>query len=288
MQSTQYRQDLHIPKPIIFVGKFLQFFSLKWAMRYAVKVFGKPIKYPTPKRELGMDANSTQKPLYIKSLNKEIVVYEYGKSDKKILLAHGWNGRGTQLVKIADTLLALGYQTISFDAPGHGKAKGNFSHMAEFIDCIMQLEKEYGPFHAAVGHSLGAMALLNSVKKGLKLNSIVIIGSGDIVSDIVDNFIYNMQLKPKVSELLQLYFEDKVGAAMNSYSASVAAKEVNIPVMVIHDEDDKDVPVSAAINIDKHLPNSTLYITKKLGHQKILGNGTVIDNLCKHIETSKN
>jgi esterase/lipase len=43
-------------------------------------------------------------------------VYQYGQSDKKVLLVHGWSGRGTQLVKIADALLKSGYSTISFDA----------------------------------------------------------------------------------------------------------------------------------------------------------------------------
>jgi hypothetical protein len=52
---------------------------------------------------------------HIPTINKSVVVYQYG-SDKKVLLVHGWSGRGTQLVKIADALLKSGCSTISFDA----------------------------------------------------------------------------------------------------------------------------------------------------------------------------
>ena len=41
---------------------------------------------------------STQENVFIESLNKTVVIYRYGKGDKKILLVHGWSGRGTQLI----------------------------------------------------------------------------------------------------------------------------------------------------------------------------------------------
>jgi pimeloyl-ACP methyl ester carboxylesterase len=137
------------------------------------------------------------------------MVYEYGKSDKKVLLVHGWSGRGTQLFKIADALLKEGYSTISFDAPAHGKSPGNSSIMLEFIASIFELEKQFGPFEIAIGHSLGGMAVLNAAKLGFHTDKIVVIGSGDIVQDIIDDFIKKLQLKPAISIKLRDYFEAK-------------------------------------------------------------------------------
>jgi esterase/lipase len=55
-----------------------------------------------------MEQISTQKhSIFLQ--NKSVVVYQYGQSDKKVLLVHGWSGRGTQLVKIADALLKSGF-----------------------------------------------------------------------------------------------------------------------------------------------------------------------------------
>jgi len=236
--------------------------------KFAVKLFTRPIKYKIPKREFNMDKASVQETFLVPSINKEIVVYHYGKSDKKILLVHGWSGRGTQLVKIADELLNLGYSTISFDAPAHGKSNGNTSIMAEFIASILELEKQFGPFEFAIGHSLGGMSILNAIREKLKVSKVVIIGSGDIIQDIIDDFIKKLKLNPEIGIKLREHFEKKYGVEMNYYSASNAAKEVLIPVLIIHDENDVDVNVKAAYNIKENLNISDLMITKNLGHRK--------------------
>jgi len=282
--KTKKKQHLSVPKVVIYIGKILQFFSVKLTTLYLARLFTTPIKHKVPIRELGMDKNSIQKRILIPDVNKEIVVYQYGKSDKKILLVHGWSGRGTQLVKFADALVKEGFSTISFDAPAHGKSIGNTTIMTEFIASIIEIDKKFGPFEGAVGHSLGGMALLNAIKKGLKINRLVIIGSGDKVSDILDDFVAKLELKPEFSLHLQQHFEKKYNEPMENYSAHSAAKTVEIPVLVIHDENDYEVPVTTSINIHEHLKNSELFITQHLGHRKILGNPFVIEKTVEFIK----
>lgn len=238
-----------------------------------------------PKRELQMDADSNQLVMPVPAINTEIVVYQYGKSERKILLVHGWSGRGTQLVKIADELLKLGYSTVSFDAPAHGKSKGKTTLMPEFIASILELEKQLGPFEFAIGHSLGGMSILNALAQGFKTNKAVTIGSADIIQDIIDEFIGNLQLKPEFGIQLKDHFEAKFGLEMDSFSASRAAKSVTIPVLVIHDKNDTDLNVAAAYHIHESLKNSELLITEGLGHRKILGNETVIKNIITFIHS---
>ena len=272
-------QTLKIPKVILITAKLFEAISPKLATKFAAKLFTTPIKHKIPKREFQMNKESIQKTIFIPSINKEIVVYHYGKSNKKILLVHGWSGRGTQLVKIADELINLGYSTISFDAPAHGKSKGNSTIMVEFIASILELEKQFGPFEFAIGHSLGGMSILNVIRENLKVKKAVIIGSGDIIQDIIDDFIKKLKLKPEIGIKLRDHFEKKYGVEMNYYSASNAAKEVLIPVLIIHDENDEDVNIKAAYNISENLKNSELMITKNLGHRKILGNEKVISKI---------
>ena len=52
-----------------------------------------------------------------------------------------------------------------------------------------------------------------------------------------------------------------------------------IPVFVIHDKQDKDVPVHCASHIHENLPNGKLLITDGLGHRKILGDTQVIKQI---------
>lgn len=230
-----------------------------------------------------MDQNSVQKLINIPRLNKQVVVYEYGECEKKILLVHGWSGRGTQLVKIADELLKFGYSTVSFDAPAHGKSPGNNGIMTDFIAAILEIDKQYGPFDAAVGHSLGGMSILNAIKQGLQLKCAAIIGSGDIVQDIIDDFVAKLELQPNLATGIRLHFEKKYGEKMNDYSAFEAAKETEIPILVVHDKDDPEVPVKAGIHIHKHLRNGTLMLTEGLGHRKILGNREVVEKVIEFI-----
>ena len=282
-KKQKQSQVIEIPKAILFTAKLLQAVSPSLTTKFAAKLFTTPIRHKLPKRELHMERDSIQKSIVIPEIQKEIVVYEYGKSDKKVLLVHGWSGRGTQLVKIADELLKMGYMTISFDAPAHGKSKGNSSIMIEFIASILEIEKQYGPFEFAIGHSLGGMSVLNAIKQNLKVKKAVIIGSGDIIQDIIDDFICKLQLKPEFGIKLRNHFEAKFGGKMDDYSAYKAAEKTEVPVLIIHDKDDDDVSVKAAYNIQKHLKQSEIMITEGLGHRKILGDENVIQKVKEFI-----
>lgn len=282
-KKQKQAQVIEIPKAILFTAKFLQAVSPSLTTKFAAKLFTTPIKHKLPKRELLMERESVQKSILVPEIRKEIVVYEYGKSDRKILLVHGWSGRGTQLVKIADEMLKLGYMTISFDAPAHGKSKGNYSIMTEFIASILELEKQYGPFEFAIGHSLGGMSVLNAIKQNLQVKKAITLGSGDIIQDIIDDFISKLQLKPEFGIRLRNHFEAKFGGKMDDYSAYKAAEKTEIPVLIIHDKDDDDVSVKAAYHIQKHLKQSEIMITEGLGHRKILGDEAVIDKIKEFI-----
>jgi pimeloyl-ACP methyl ester carboxylesterase len=276
-------QVIEIPKAILFIAKLLQALSPLLTTKFAAKLFTTPIKHKLPKRELNMERESVQKSILIPEIQKEIVVYEYGKSEKKILLVHGWSGRGTQLVKIADEMLKIGYMTVSFDAPAHGKSKGNSSIMIEFIASILAIDKQFGPFEFAIGHSLGGISVLNAMKQNFKVKKAITLGSGDIIQDIIDDFICKLKLKPEFGIRLRDYFEAKYGGKMEDYSAYKAAEATNIPVLIIHDKDDNDVAVAAAYNIQKHLKHAEIMITEGLGHRKILGDDAVIQKIIEFI-----
>lgn len=281
---TNHTKSLKIPQFIIVSSKVCAFISTKLVTTYAAKLFTTPIKHKIPKREFEMDQKSSQKTIYVPSIDKNIVTYEYGKSEHKVLLVHGWSGRGTQLFKIADELLKNGYSTVSFDAPAHGKSKGNSTIMSDFIASIMEIEKQFGPFDFAIGHSLGGMSVLNAIKDGLHVNKAIVIGSGDIVQDILDDFISKLGLKQEISERLRDRFENKYQVKMDDFSAYKASQKVKIPVLVIHDNDDPEVPVKAGIHIHENLKNGTLYLTEGLGHRKILGNQNVIKTILDFIK----
>ena len=286
-KSEKPVQSLKIPKVIVIAARFLSLISTKWTVAFASRLFTTPMKHNLPKRELEMDAKTRQEIVAIPSIGKKIVAYHYGEGDRKILLAHGWSGRGTQLVKFADALIEAGYSTVSFDAPSHGKSSGTTTLLPEFVATILELEKQFGPFEAAIGHSLGGMSLLNAVRLGLHIDSLTIIGSGDVIKDILDDFIRQMELKPEFSDLLRIHFEKKYKVSMDSFSSWHSAKAIDIPVLVIHDENDEKVPVKCAVHIKENLRNGKLVITQNLGHRKILGDRKVVEKTINFIKNQE-
>lgn len=282
--KKKHNSAVKIPTFIKLTAKVLETVAPGLAVTFMVKLFTTPRRFKLPKREQEMERTTRQEKIKIAGINKIINVYLWGEGPKRVLLVHGWSGRGTQLHSIAARLLKNGYSTVSFDAPAHGKSGGKTSEMTEFVACILQLEKQYGPFEHAIGHSLGAMAVLNAVKNGLAVNKAVIIGSGDIIKDIMDGFTKNLGMKIATGTKMIQRFEKKFGETINNYSAYIAAQAVNNPVLVLHDKDDNDVPVSAAHNISRHLKNHQLVITEGLGHRKILGDKTVIKTIIEFLQ----
>lgn len=273
-----------IPSSIIFTGKVLQFFSSTLASNFAIKLFRTPVRFKTPEREKMMAESAQKEMLFIPSIKKEIMLYRYGYSRRKVLLVHGWSGRGTQLYNIADKLLENGYMTFSFDAPAHGNSTGKTTMMTEFIAAIMFIEEKFGPFEIAIGHSLGGMSVLNSVKQGLSIRMAVIIGSGDIITDTIKDFVNKLELKSKILSKIKIRFLKKHGESIDNYSASIAAKDVKIATLVIHDTEDNDVPVSCAYNIRQNLEQGEILITNGLGHRRILKDKNVTSRIIEFIK----
>lgn len=277
---------IKIPAYITVTGKIIQFFSNRLASKYALYFFLRPMPYSLPEREKGMFDNSKQFLIDVPSIGKKINIYEYGTGEKNVLLVHGWSGRGTQLFSIADFLLSKGYKIISFDAPAHGKSKGEETYMREFVECVLEIGKRY-EFDTAIGHSLGGMSLINAVRKGLKINFLIAISSANNVTILLDEFVKKMGLNGYVYNYLYKYFEElfkSFDENMEDYSSSNAVKNLNVPVLVMADKDDVDVLLECCQKIHNNAKNSHMYVTEGLGHRRILADKGVINKIYEFIK----
>lgn len=267
-------------KSISKIGKSMQFLSPALATKFALKLFATPINFKTPERELMLRKSAKNELIFIPSIKKDIMVYTYGYSQKKVLIAHGWSGRGTQLYELADKILENKMMVISFDGPAHGLSSGKTTSMPEFLEVIREIDKKYGPFDMAIGHSFGGMVLLNSVARNyLRIQKLVIIGTDDSVYDIIKSFITKIELKPKIATYLKVFIEKKFKESLESYNSSNAAKKIITPTLVIHDSEDTYVPVSSATIIRQNLKNGELLITNGLGHHKIFKDKAIIERI---------
>src|SRR5690606_23303981 len=158
--KTKKRSGPKVPRALLITAKVLEKTAPNLLVRFLARVFATPIRHKLPKRELEMFQTAKRSQHFVKALNTSVEIYHYGSPGPTVLLVHGWSGRGTQLVKIADALLESGDHVLSFDAPAHGQSPGQTTLLSEFITCSRDLEKHCGPFESMIGHSLGGLAVL--------------------------------------------------------------------------------------------------------------------------------
>jgi pimeloyl-ACP methyl ester carboxylesterase len=283
--SIPKQDPLKIPSHIIRTGKILQFFSTSLAATFALKLFKTPQKFKTPEREEMMRESAKKQMITVPSIKKDIMVYEYGYSKQKVLLVHGWAGRGTQLYQIADKILENRMMTISFDAPAHGLSKGKTTNFPEYVAAINYINEIYGPFEAVIGHSFGGITSMAALAENPFTNKSVVIGIDCSINDVIDNFAKKLQLKQSVANKIKNHLSKIFKKSIESVSPCETAKKTIIPTLVLHDTQDMDVDVSNAYKIRQNLVNGELLVTNGLGHRRILRDKKVINRIIDFIKT---
>ncbi len=277
------QSNVKIPRFIINTGKFLQALSPTLATKYVRFLFQKPIKHKTPEKEKVWGEKADISYIAVPEIGKSIAVYQWGDGDKRALVVHGWSGRATQMYQIIEKLLNHGYKVISIDGPAHGKSTGSKTMMPEFIKAIEKTSETYGPIDVAIGHSMGGISLLNVQGMHALFNKLVIIGAPDSIFNIFHGFVNKLELKKIVADKLIAVFEKITGKSIFDFHGSTHCKKIKEPVLIVHDEDDNEVPVGDAINNYQSLQNGKLLKTNGLGHGRILKNREVINQIINFI-----
>jgi pimeloyl-ACP methyl ester carboxylesterase len=233
----------------------------------ALRLFLTPFRIPAGEKEKAQAKLASQKYLYFR--NSKIAVYDWGGNGPKVLLVHGWSGRGTQMGSIALWLQAQGYHPFSFDAPGHGKSNGKTCSMLAFSETINFIQEEYGMV-MAVGHSLGGASLILSQSMGQRFFQIATISAPASVADAMTQFGKRLGWSRALLANTMEYTENKFNTTLESVSAASLSQTIWCDGLVIHDEGDQEVTVRNAEIIHAGWKNSSLVHTQNLGHFKIL------------------
>ena len=277
------RNDLQsaeqIPKLLKLLIHTISFFSSKTTTALLGYIFSRPLRHKPHVREKEFIISSKKETHFIPSINKRIKTYELEGSRKKVLLVHGWSGRGSQLSSIATECNKKGFFVVSFDAPAHGGSSSYTTNVPEFVEAINFLNKTKGPFDYAIGHSFGGASIFNYCRKYRSFEKIIVIGTQSKLSIYFAEFIKIMGLKDSYSKKIMTLFEKRVGEKILDYDPENFVRNISSKTLIIHCSDDNYVSFGSAIALRKELKNSELYKTTGLGHRKILGDKKTIDRL---------
>jgi pimeloyl-ACP methyl ester carboxylesterase len=262
------------------------------AGRWAIRLFFKPMRYQRPGREKAFLAKAAVQKLPFTGMDSRpsgestYTVYRWGQGPK-VLLAHGWAGRGTQMGFFIEPLVAAGYEVIAFDAPAHGDSSGQRTNVVEFAQVVKEIGQEVGGFTAIVGHSLGGIASGLAVQEGVRTEKLVTISSPSQMEYVLSSFAEQINASEGSIRYLRDYITTLAHRDPNEFSLSRIVTRIRVPGLIIHDQIDRNISYEQGKILAASWPDSTFISTEGLGHNRILRDPNVIASVVDFIEADK-
>lgn len=215
-------------------------------------------------------------PLVLPSAGKVLGGFAWG-SGPAVLLVHGWGGDSAQLTGFVNPLVQEGYRVVAFDLPAHGRSRGRTTNVFRAAAAVRAAGDAFGPLHAVVGHSFGALASTVAVAQGMPVNRVVSVASPALPEAVLDGFSGLLGLSPRIRDGLYQRLERFAGREFWSRLGHP------LPALIIHDRDDREIPFQSAEVLASAWPRARLIPTAGLGHNRILRDSHVIAEITRFV-----
>ncbi len=254
------------------------------AHRYFLKIFFTPLKYPVPEKE--NKATSFAKTFTLTAANQSVQGYIWGDEGLPyVLVVHGWAGRATQFRRFIRPLLKSGFRVIGFDGPAHGSSTGRRTNIYEFRETLNKIYEIHGEPAAIIAHSFGGVAVLFAAMQGLHVRKLVNIASPSIGDEVIRTYLKAVNGSWSTGLFFKDYIKRTLGKSFDEFSSLHFVKNLPQPIdiLLVHDENDREVEIRHAEALMEAYPRAQLMRTHKLGHTRILKDDDVIRRIVAYI-----
>ena len=208
--------------------------------------------------------------------NIPVAVYKWGKGPV-VVFVHGWSGRGSQVSAFVGPLTGAGYQVLSIDAPGHGDTPGDRTNIIECAAVLTACSSQYGPIYGAVTHSFGGMVLAYAMHRGVSVERVVCISAPAHIDYLLESFTQTLAIPDAVSTVMRRLMDQRFPEnVLERLSIVENVLDLSVPALIIHDEDDHNVPWQQGKMIADAWPGAQFLKTSGLGHGRILRDKAVV------------
>ncbi len=257
------------------------------AVRLLERLFTMPLEYRAPARET--EWMSSAERTYLQFDNqRRIPIYTWGDAGPTALLVHGWAGRAGQMAVYAAPLVEAGYRVVAFDAPAHGNADGRFSALPELALAIERIATEIGPIRAIVAHSMGTAATTLALSRGVPAERLVYLAPPEELSRFLTRLSQFMGFSDEIAPRVQKRLERRYGVPLEEARGSVLAPNLTVPLLVIHDHEDRDVPIEEGRRLVNAWPGAKLIETHGLGHTRIIRRARIVKTAIRFLTETPN
>ncbi|HJW34863.1 MAG TPA: alpha/beta fold hydrolase [Holophagaceae bacterium] len=241
--------------------------------RLAQTLFITPPRHTPSARERESLRHMT--PLRIPYRGGTLLAHSRGKGPL-VLLLHGWGGRGGQMRAFAAGLADADFRAVVLDAPAHGGSPGWQAGIPQFAEALKAAEAHLGPIHGVVGHSLGGISTLVALAEGLEARRAVVVAAPAHPRRFYRQLLERLGVEDRRWPELEAAFERHVGRSFEEVEGPALARRLTTPLLVVHDDQDREVPMEEAVDTASAHPGAQLLPTTGLGHRRILKDPAVI------------
>jgi pimeloyl-ACP methyl ester carboxylesterase len=230
---------------------------------------------PRARRSSGERLLREADPMRLSVDGRPVAAWRWGEGPAVALL-HGWGGQAAQMTSFVPPLLERGFSAVALDAPGHGRSRRGLSSAPQFARALRAVADAVGGLHAVVAHSLGAAATALALRDGLRAGRVVFLGAAADPPRWAGDFAERLGVRPRLVEAMRLRSERRLGMRWRELHLPTMAARFEIPLLLIHDRDDADVPFADSEAIASAWPGAALLETSGVGHNRMLRDAAVV------------
>ncbi len=199
-----------------------------------------------------------------------------GLSRGTVLLVHGWTGQSLFMAGFIEPLLAKGFRVIAMDLPAHGGSSGRQLNFPLAVEAITSVVRDQLPLAGMIGHSFGGAVAAVAIAGGVEafapipVHRLVTIAAPKAMQGYGRAFSTALGLTTRGHAA----FEDQIlaiaGRPMASFSSVDYLRRTQVPTLVMHAPDDKEIPFSDAESLASAGAHVELLPMPGFGHRRIL------------------
>jgi pimeloyl-ACP methyl ester carboxylesterase len=136
---------------------------------------------------------------------------------------------------------------------------------------------DVGPVHGAIAHSMGAAAVMLAVHDGVPIPRAVFVAPPASALDFFRKFSAVVGLAEDVARRTRARVERRAQRRLAELDVRALAPVLRpTPLVVFHDEDDREVPIACGEMVAATWSGAELVRTKGLGHHRILRDPRIV------------
>jgi pimeloyl-ACP methyl ester carboxylesterase len=238
-----------------------------YAGKKGMFIFCKPIKLQIGEKQIQQLKEAAFATV---NVNGETVqIYKWGNGAKKVLLVHGWSSYSLRWKFFIDRLQQQDVTVYAFDAVGHGLSTGKQLNVFINATTIAAVVEKTGTIDTLFAHSFGAFSAIYALdlKPGLPIKECIMMAAAENADSFFDFYKQTLGLTDATTNAIIDEFIALLGNYPGYYKASLFAKKLQQPCLIIHDKFDNETPYQGAVDIHANWKNAQLITTENIGHQ---------------------